>query len=555
MDLRLSRRSAERSHIMRSSNSAFEPPADPLAPLQGLAHWLLSTTTHVLLGLLIGLLAARLMRSRHLHWSWAAAALTFVLLLGRGLASPMSPAGIAALSATAWGRRWHRADLDAGGDLAEIAADRRGPFDALRLAARGRRPSRPRFMPASRRSRGGRLTLGHDESRNEVSIPFGGATGGTHTLVVGATGSGKTVTQTWMAVRAIEGGMGAVVVDPKGDQAMRAELCRAARAARRAFIEWTPNGAAVYNPFARGGETEIADKALAGEHFTEPHYLRQAQRYLGHVVRMLRRADLEVSLQRIVQHMEPAQLESLARGLPEGEASHTHDYLDSLSPRQQSELAGVRDRLAILSESDVGAWLDPQTAGAERFDLLDAVQARAVVYFSLESDRRPLLTQMLGAAIVQDLQTTVAALQGRPLPTLVVIDEFSAVAATQVVRLFGRARSAGFSLLLSAQELADLRLPGRERLLEQVMGNLSVLIAHRQVVPESAQLIASLAGRRGAWRTSRHSDGGMTRTRVREDVLDPTAVMRLETGWAAVITLSDGGDMRFARVLSAAAQR
>ena len=41
---------------------------------------------------------------------------------------------------------------------------------------------------------------------------------------------------------------------------------------------------------------------------------------------------------------------------------------------------------------------------------------------------RPLLTQMLGAAIVQDLQTTVAALQGRPTPTLVVIDEFSAIA-------------------------------------------------------------------------------------------------------------------------------
>ena len=169
------------------------------------------------------------------------------------------------------------------------------------------------------------------------------------------------------------------------------------------------------------------------------------------------------------------------------------------------------------------------------------MRARAVVYFSLESDRRPLLTQMLGAAIVQDLQTTVAALQGRPQPTLVVIDEFSAVAATQVVRLFGRARSAGFSLLLATQELSDLRLPGREKLLEQVMGNLSVLIAHRQVVPESAQLIASLAGRKGAWRTSHHSDGRLTRTRIREDVLDPGEIARLGTGWAAVIVLADGG--------------
>jgi hypothetical protein len=542
---------------MRSSNSAPEPQADPLAPLQQLADWLASTTTHLLLGLLIGLLVARVMRSRHLHWSWAAAALTFVLFTGHALASSVSistPA-MATLSATVWSRRWHREDIEAGGDLAEIATSRRGPLDVLPIAARRLRLARPQMLRRSARPGAGQLTLGHDENRRAVSIPFAGETGGTHTLVVGATGSGKTVTQTWVAVNAIERGMGCVVVDPKGDQAMCAELSRAARAVGRPFIEWTPGGPSVYNALARGSETEVADKALAGEHFTEPHYLRQAQRYLGHVVRTLRGAGQQVSLRRIVQHMDPEQLECLARRLPEAEASATHDYLDSLSARQQSDLAGVRDRLAILAESDVGAWLDPETSGGGRFDLLEAVRARAVVYFSLESDRRPLLTQMLGAAIVQDLQTTVAALQGRPLPTLVVIDEFSAIAAAQVVRLFGRARSAGFSLLLCAQELSDLRLPGRERLLEQVLGNLSVLVAHRQVVPESARLIASLAGRRGAWRTSRRSDGGVTRTRVREDVLDSTDVVRLGTGWAAVIVLSGGGGVRFARILSASGRR
>ena len=124
------------------------------------------------------------------------------------------------------------------------------------------------------------------------------------------------------------------------------------------------------------------------------------------------------------------------------------------------------------------------------------------MYFNLEADRRPLLAQMLGAAIVQDLQTMVAALQGRPVPTLVVIDEFSAIAPERVVGLFGRAAGAGVSLVLGTQELADLRVPGRELLLEQVMGNLSVLIAHRQVVPDSAELIASMTETRGVWRTS-----------------------------------------------------
>jgi type IV secretory pathway TraG/TraD family ATPase VirD4 len=306
----------------------------------------------------------------------------------------------------------------------------------------------------------------------------------------------------------------------------------------------------VYNPYGRGSETQIADKVLAGERFTEPHYLRQAQRYMGHVVRALRHSGAEVSLQRIVDHLDPDELELLARTLPESEGRRAHGYLDSLTQRQQAELAGVRDRLAILAESDIGPWLDPETAVCERFDLIDAVQARAVVYFSLESDSRPLLAQMLAAALVQDLQATVADLQRQPVPTLVVIDEFSAVAAEQVVRLFGRARSAGFSLLLGTQELSDLRLPGRERLQEQVMGNLSTLIAHRQVVPQSAELIARLAGSRGAWRASQRDDGSITRSRTRVATLEAEEVMHLERGWAAVIALAGGrgGEAHVTRV-------
>jgi type IV secretory pathway TraG/TraD family ATPase VirD4 len=453
------------------------------------------------------------------------------------------------------GRRWHREDVEAGADLADLAARRRAPLNLLRSLARPAVLRLRDTLGAERWLRGRQLRLGLDEERRAVSIPFNDGGGGRHTLVVGATGSGKTVTQTWIAVRAIEHGMGAVVVDPKGDGGMREGVRHAALAAGRSFLEWTPEGDCVYNPYARGGASEIADKALAGELFTEPHYLRQAQRYLGHVVRALREAEVEISLRAIVEHLDPRRLEVLTRTLPEQEAHQTFAYLDALSARQRSELAGVRDRLAILSESDVGPWLDPQTVGVERFDLLTAVKERAVVYFSLESDSRPLLTQMLGAAIVQDLQTAVAALQARPVPTLVVVDEFSAIAAEQVVRLFGRARSAGFSLLLGTQELSDLRPPGRERLLEQVLGNLSVLIAHRQVVPTSAELIASVAGTRGAWRVSRHSDGRTTRARATQPVLDPDQVMSLGRGWAAVLVLDDGGRVQIARMFSPARRR
>jgi hypothetical protein len=539
---------------MRSPSPLSEPGVPPELPIEQLAHGLLVAAVHCAAGLLIGVFLARALRSRQLHWSWAASLpATAVMLASSALGGWTLTLAVASLSAAARGRRWHREDIDAGADLARIAAERRSPFDLLRVIVR-KAELRRKVAGTERFLRRGELMLATDESSSAISIPFGGVSG-RHTLVVGATGSGKTITQTWLTVRAIGQGMGATVIDPKGDRGMRDELCDAAQAAGRQFIEWTPDGESVYNPYARGSETEIADKVLAGERFTEPHYQRQAQRYLGHVVRGLRNHEAEVSLRSIVEHLDPNRLEVLARSLPESHAGPTHAYLDSLTTRQRSDLAGVRDRLAIVTESDVGAWLDPLTPGVGRFDLLEAARARAVVYFNLESDSRPLLSQILGAAIVQDLQTTVAALQGRPVPNLVVIDEFSAVAAEQVVRLFGRARSAGLSLLLGTQELSDLRPPGRERLLEQILGNLSVLIAHRQVVPASAELIAAVAGSRGAWRIARHSDGRTTRTRVREAVLEPNRVMNLEPGWGAVIVLGGRGMARVGHILSPAGLR
>jgi Type IV secretion-system coupling protein DNA-binding domain len=535
---------------MRSSNAFLEGENDPEAVLEQLGHWLSGAVAHCTLGVALGILAARFMRRRHLHWSWATGAPALLLLVKPGLKGMAFTLTLAALFASVRGRRWHREDVEAGADLAELAGSRRTPHDLLRSLGRAMALGLSETMSTSRRVRDQRVVLGVDESHRAVSIPFGAGGSGRHTLVVGATGSGKTVTQTWIAARAIEQGMAAIVVDPKGDADMREQLRRAALDADRRFLAWTPEGNLIYNPYARGGTSEIADQLLAGEHFTEPHYLRQAQRYLAHVVRVLRQSNTEVSLGAIVENLHPARLEVLARQLHEAHARKTFAYLDSLSSRQQSDLAGVRDRLAILAESDVGQWLDPHTIGAEPFDLLAAVRERTVVYFSLESDKRPLLTEMLGAAIVGDLQTVVAACQRKPIPTLAVIDEFSAVAAEQVVRLFGRARSAGFSLLLGTQELSDLRLPGRERLLEQVLGNLSALIAHRQVVPSSAELISRIAGMRGAWKVSRHSDGRTTRVRHREPVLDPGKVMSLERGWAAALVLEHGGSAHITRMFS-----
>ena len=538
------------------------PLSPSLAPSLAPVQELVSVFCHVGIGLAAGSLVVSVMRFRDLRWTWSLPPLALELPLHPLVGGWYYTLVSATLCAAARGCRRHREDLAWGGDLAERAQARRGPLLFARKAliaareyrAAGRIPvwARADKRAAIERSAAGRsaaqrsaaegtgrerIALGRDEQARVVSIALGGR-GGRHTLVLGATGSGKTVTQTWILCRAIEAGLGAVVVDPKGDSRMREQLARLARHTGREFLEWTPDGPNVYNPFGHGSPSEIADRALAGERFTEPHYQRQAQRYLGYAVRALRGAEITVSLRELVDKLDPASLEELAQRLPEPQCEATDHYLTRLSARQRSDLSGVRDRLAIVAESDLAQWLDPATPGAFAFDLLSAMRRRAVVYFALEVDSWPLLARMLAAAIVGDLRGAMSTLQHSPVPTVVAIDEFAAVAAEQVAHLFGRARSAGISLLLGTQELSDLRTDERSQLRDQVLGNLSSLIAHRQVVFESAETISRLAGTRGVWRTSQTGAGGWTRSRSSAATLAPERVRSLAVGEAAVLDLT-----------------
>lgn len=489
-----------------------------------------------------GIGLATLLRTRGLTWTWAALGLPLALIVWPANAVLAFVIGAACLLACTHGARWHGEDVRHGGDLGHSAGLRVGVIAGLeRLRRRLTDGKRPWV-------RGGWMVIGRDQRGIDTSIPVGYESG-SHTLVVGATGSGKTVTQTWIVSRLIEAGHGAIVIDPKGDQLLARELEAAAHRRGAPFLCWSAEGPLAYNPYAHGTDTELADKALAGERFTEPHYLRQAQRYLGHAVRTMRTAEIAVTPVSLVGHLDPGQLEVSARGLPEVEAGVVERYLDSLSERQKRELAGVRDRLAILAESDARQWLDPGGDDAA-LDLDAALAARAVVYFRLDADRRMLLSQMVAAAIVGDLVTLVADRQADPIPTAVLIDEFSAIVPEQVARLFGRARSAGVSLILGTQELADLKAAG-EGLRERVLGNLDALIAHRQNVPESAELIAQVAGSKPMWITTQQTEDGLlghkladkgTRRRGYEFEIHPNQIKCLPTGWAAVIT--PGSDRR-----------
>ena len=167
---------------------------------------------------------------------------------------------------------------------------------------------------------------------------------------------------------------------------------------------------------------------------------------------------------------------------------------------------------------------------------------------SLDSSRYPKTAALVANMVAQDLKTVVSEIQqgGRAARGLVAIDEFSALDGNHLLGLFQRARSAGISLILSRQEMADLQRVDRG-FREQVIGNVETLIGFRQNVPESAELIASIAGTREVWINTFQTErklglvGGISESgtgskrRGEEFIVHPNEIKAFGVGEALVI--------------------
>jgi hypothetical protein len=486
-----------------------------------------------------------------LHWSTPLIALPVA-----GISLAVEPvAGVATggafIAATGVALARHQQSVERGGPEARRARERVGAISRARGGLARRRAE-------ARRTDGARLVLGVRRDHGLATVPIG-IHQGVRGFVPGAPGSGKTVTLAAHASAYVRAGMAAIVVDPKGDEYLRETLVAEAERAGKQLVEWSPDGPTSYNPLGQGSPSEIADKALAAETYTEPHYLRQAQRYLGLMLRAMREAgEWPPSLSAVVRYFEPDRLENLTCGCDEELAAYIAGYVRDMSTRARGELTGTRDRLAVLAESELGRWTEP---GKRELDLAAILAGRDLAYIRLDADRFPLASQMLGAALVVDLVTISAGLHGGRPSGLVVVDEFAALAAEQISRLLSRSRSAGISVLIGTQSFADLTVARpddhTDSLRRQVLANVDYVVAHRQSEPEAAEILASMAGTEPAWSVTRHTRSQLgasrpadegTRTRTREFVCHPDEFKGLGVGEAIVIEPISGREPTVAAI-------
>ncbi|MFL5896337.1 MAG: type IV secretory system conjugative DNA transfer family protein, partial [Thermoleophilaceae bacterium] len=413
-----------------------------------------------------------------------------------------------ALLATAYLFDAERRDERHGGARRRRVRAKRGVLESLAAARERRRVGRgplgaldlegPRRWPAFCRRGEPRLALGQGRtSRRPVWLSF--AQLRKHTLILGATGAGKSNTLGWIVTRALRAGDGAVVIDMKADPHLRERLAVEAGLCRKPYYEFRieDGGGQRYNPLRHGDETARRDRLVASQVFSEDYYRGLFATHAKVVLDALAALGREPTIAALCELWDPQDLKGVVRGLGRGkdERSALVRYLDRLPHQQAEHVVSLRARLAEIADTACAARLCSGSSEADEIDLERALRRGAVVCFSLNADAYPSAAAMLASLILQDLVGIVGGLRQARVPVrcMVGVDEFGALPGDQVGRLLSTARDVGVGVVLGGQDLAQLRRVS-EHFEAEVKANVCTVIAHRQSEPDSAEQIARIAG-------------------------------------------------------------
>jgi type IV secretory pathway TraG/TraD family ATPase VirD4 len=373
-----------------------------------------------------------------------------------------------------------------------------------------------------------------------------------HTHVVGSTGSGKTDSVILpLLTQDMVRGRGALIMDAKGDLETLNKIHNRVKQFGREkdFLFFSlayPEKSNSYNPLMRGNPTELKDKIISANVWTEEFYKKKSEETLLLLMKSLRKSSEVVTFQKLYELLSnEKKLAELAKRLKN---SHLKDVMLTILPKFsvfQKDLAGLTADLGMIAESEFANLLVTEKP---EIDLLSAYLEKKIVYFQLNAQGYEETARRFGRIILQDLKTVSNYIQAY-LPEEqrsfypVFVDEFSNFAYEQFIEFLNKARGAHLAILIAHQSLGDLEKAGGP-FLKQVLENCNIKIILRQDDPASIETYARISGTETALKNTYQTKDDLfdksptglgTVREVEEFRINPNMIRELGRGEAAII--------------------
>jgi GTPase SAR1 family protein len=221
-------------------------------------------------------------------------------------------------------------------------------------------------------------------------------------LVLGTTGSGKTVTLQRFYQRAIQKGYPLIVIDGKPTQDNIDWLKNLAEKHDRQFYGFNCDNYARYDPRSNGDCSELKDKIISLKDQWENDYYRSiAEDYLQTTFDVLLQSGNPFDLRKVVSCLDFNTLKELCRSLKNSELLKR---VESLQKYDLKDITGLQAHLSILINSSRGEYfkIDDQA-----FTLEKIINDNAIVYFSLPALRYPSFSKVLEKLVINDIKATI----------------------------------------------------------------------------------------------------------------------------------------------------
>ncbi|MBI2522489.1 MAG: TraM recognition domain-containing protein [Bdellovibrio sp.] len=304
-----------------------------------------------------------------------------------------------------------------------------------------------------------------------------------HTMVVGASGFGKSVALDVLMYDDMRNGKPVIMIDPKGSNKTLQNfinMCRLTKREYQIFSHYYEgDGRIALNPAKDGSATSIADRIHYAFLWSDAHYETLCYRALKKACSLL------------LEKQEKISLESIWKKLHDISDPNDKEHLF-----ERKNIDGIIARLENIVESDFGPKL--KSSGASFADIWSK---KKCIYIGLPVLAHPRIARALGKIILGDLAYAVsenykiATIEGNDqfTPVGVYIDELSAVITDEFIELENKCREAKMELTLAFQSPADINKVNPE-LCQQIFENGSNWLIFKQRMEAAASLFSQAIG-------------------------------------------------------------
>lgn len=381
-----------------------------------------------------------------------------------------------------------------------------------------------------------RITIGIDSRRRPVHLHTGDM--GSHGIVLGTTGTGKTVTLEALIRGMLDRGYSGCVLDLKEDIGVGglADFLESYAAANTVeYQHWALSYAEedfifYLDPMFGLNRDLAANMITSMQDFEAPHWEAMCKQILGQLLHLMYTAHdiapdkFPIPNLRDVGRILSGDLHDDTQAMRAVVFQHLKDLgqfeegdwttLNKPSPEHRQASKGLGARISAAYESHAGRTGLRAGGGRKPIRLAD----RGLVYIGLDSLGQPDTSRVVSSAILAGYSALASSRKDDPRVAakedrrFLVIDEAAAVNTTMVKNLLSRARSAGISIILATQGAVDW---GDDWPAMVNNTNFSIIMGQQDMV--SAQLAAELIGREVRTDESVSlSEGEIVRTNIRD---------------------------------------